>query len=210
MEIPSFLSPRCVTHEVNGEAQHFYPISVRRIFDLRVLSTRVAQSLQTLFFTNQDDVGKEQNKIVEGGADGAYQERFVASPIDPELAKERYQQKQKAISDLIDCLLSEESGFILVKLVMDSMRDVDWPKKPSQTDLANFVDNCSAEILMEMVQGVIAANKKLFAPLAKWVDQAKDTVKTAMRKDRPAATSDQPVNEPSKETAATGPSLSMP
>lgn len=206
MALPSFLSDQSVDHEVNGQTHKFYPVSTRTIFHLKRVGSQSARALQALFSGGNDDVSKEHDKTFEGGKDGAFQERHRVSAIDPVLAEKRYQQKQKAVNDLIETLLSEDAGFVLARLIMDSMREAGFPRKPTNAELGEFVDNVSADSMVEMCQGLIAANRRLFAPLEKWVATIKETLQKNLQGRRAAesASSSETEDEPYEETQTTG------
>lgn len=177
MSIPTFLSDRSVTLPVEGQDHKFYPVSVKTVFKLRTVGKTLGKALQALFAGGKEDSSQKSSEIAETAPGGAYQKNLSIDAISPELAELRYKQKQKAIEDLMDAILSEDSSFLLVDLVVDSMRDAGFPKNMSTSQKAEWLQNCSATAMVEMVIGVIEANKSLFSPLGKWGETAVSALK---------------------------------
>ncbi len=178
MSTPSFLSKTFFEADVDGRRVKFYPIGMRTAFRIRGMTAQLFQALQTLFATDRDDVTKARTKVVT--KEGDYKEDENVTALSPELAALRSGQKQDAIQKIVDSLLSEDSSFVLAELLIDSMRDEDFPRPPKTQDLAAFVSNVSANCMVEMVMGLVGANKQLFSPLAKWVKEAGGVLKARL------------------------------
>lgn len=192
MSIPTFLSDRSVTMPVEGVEHRFYPVSVKTIFRLKTVSKTIAKSIQALLSGGKEDTTQKSSEIAETAPGGAYQKNISIDAISPELAELRYKQKQKALEELVDTVLSEDSSFLLVDMIADSMRDAGFPKNMSTSQKAEWVGNCSATALVEMIIGVIEANKSLFSPLGKWGETAVSALKNKI--------SGQTTDEPSGAT----------
>lgn len=180
MSIPTFLSDRSATMPVDGQDHKFYPVSVKTIFKLKTVGKTIAKAVQALLSGGKEDTSQKSSEIAETAPGGAYQKNLSIDAISPELAEVRYKQKQRALEDLVDAILSEDSSFLLVDMIVDSMRDAGFPKNMSTSQKAEWLQNCSGTAMVEMVIGVIEANKSLFAPLGKWGETAVSALKNKM------------------------------
>lgn len=181
----SFLSPRFITHAVNGTEQNFYTVATRTAFRLRVIAGPLARSLAVLFRDRRSDgrtVLKQNGEVKEQVLDGP----------SPELTDLLIGKNEKAYESLIAALCDEPSKRVIAALVCDSMRDV-FPRNMSDKELDEFINDPALDIasLGEMLTGVVLANKDAFGPLAK---QIEDAVKGS--KLRLVARDEEPLPEP--------------
>lgn len=177
-----FLSPIPVDYEVDGKTYQFYPISTKVLFQLRGLAKPLARALGVLLTSSQNDYGKETVEVK--APDDGYQIRTSIQPITSDLAKARHEQRQMALDQLVDGLMSEGSSTMLALMVMDSMRDT-FARTPTPAQLAAFVNETPATVLVEMLMGVAAANKKLFDPLKARVTEMTATLRSTIAKTQP-------------------------
>lgn len=188
-----FVTPEPVEHEVAGQNRKFWPMSVNTIFKLQGLATPISKALAAFLTNSQNDTGQEQSKVES--AEGNRQERLTIQPITSELARVRFQQRQEAIELLTGGILNERTAKVLAEVVMNSMRE-DFPKGSS---VADFLEQTTAPVFMEMLSGVAKANKKLFDPLKVKADEIKATIRAGLGNLQPAT---QPA-APSSEAATT-------
>lgn len=182
-----FLSPRFEDHEVQGTLQKFYPISTRMLFQMRSAAKPIARAIAVLFGDTKNDVGSER-------VESEQHQRVTITAATAEVSKMRHDQRQAAIEMLIEGLMGEGSSHLLVALVADSMRE-SFPKELSVADREEFLKTVPADTLMEILQGVAKANKKLFDPLKERVANVSSTLKTALH--------DRFGKEPSKQSEET-------
>lgn len=168
MNLPSFLTKQPIEREIGGESVKFWPVSVRTAFTLRNTVASVSRALAVLFAENSNDVGSQTAKDYSGGKDGSLKDNTTVLAIEPELARQRHEQRQQAISELVDAFTSQESGQVLVRLVVDSCREA-WPqftkKVPQKDELDQIALQLDAVTMMELLKGFVAANGSLFDPL---------------------------------------------
>jgi hypothetical protein len=165
----SFLSPKYVTHKVQGQELHFYSASPKVLFELRTIAEPLVRALAVLLRDSSKDVGQKQT--TRKTKDGEVSE-IIVEPISPELVERLEKEKQAAFKDLLDVVTSQDSAMALGMLFLDALRD-DRPENYTRNDAKEFVQAMDLSVIKEMLEGVIKANKGHFAPLA-------DLLKAAM------------------------------
>lgn len=148
----------------------FYPATMDLILELRVMAKPLSALLASVFESRDNDTGSIQRHIPQAdGGESAIE--MISRPIEPELAKARFDQRQQAIQGFIDSVSSKESQAVVGRLLMDSLRDVfqDEEKKPSPEE---FFGKLDAETLVGFFTGVAKANKGMFGPLGDRVVEA--------------------------------------
>lgn len=158
--LPSIEHPVGVQEDGSPRMVRFYPISAQLASTLRAVVGPLAQALMILF-QNEDRDQAERIKQTP-----TEMERSVLA-IDPALAKERHDQRQKAASLVIEGLMSQQSLGSLAEVIMDSLRD-DYPvgKPRTPEDVKKFLRETPLPLMTPLVIGVAKANAGLFGPFA--------------------------------------------
>lgn len=168
-----YLSQSFVEHTVNERVLHFYPIRLYETFRLRTVAKPLVRALTQLF---------------GGGSDKSTQSHYEYDPKDTrpvkdqmplvsdttimapsvELARYRDEERAKAAELIADTLLTESNADILVRLFMDSLREVyEAPIKQDQVETVR--KSLDAVSFGEMLVGLGKANQKALGPFAKQV-----------------------------------------
>lgn len=164
-KVKGFLSPKNIEHEVQGELQNFYPLSTKVLFRLRGLTGPLAGAISTLFEDGEKDQGQVHREFSASDGEGGGAETQIL-PITPELAQMRTSSRERAVRALIDAITDTKNKIIIGLIVCDSMRDV-FPRGMTDDDVCEFVDDdeLTMDVVVEMVTGVVKANKRVFGPL---------------------------------------------
>ncbi len=148
------------TEPVSFKGLNYWPVSMRTFFRLKGLALPLFKALAVVMADNSNDTGSKQIQQQDTTV-------LEVSPIEPGLAKERHSQKQQALGDLAQALFTEESGYILVLVIMDCLRD-EFPKfKGTKKEAMTLLEkrDFSAGFAVQALQGVAQANKGLLDPL---------------------------------------------
>lgn len=184
----TFLKPKGVEHEVEGpegpEKLMFYPISMSSLFTLRVIANPVARAFAALFQNEDNDVGITDRTKGDGKLKGEFVTEKIIEPVTLELAKFRLQQKQIAMEEAVQVLFDPENSRVIMRLIMDSLRD-NFDRKMNE-DQKNAVaeelfDTIDGGHFRELLTGLFKGNKKVFGPLADMVAQSKEMFQKKMR-----------------------------
>lgn len=159
------LSPSSVTEEINGRKWTFFMCSVATCARLAPVLSRLAGHVSTLLTPNNKDQGGTEETYVEGGTTVSKTEYH---PINPDLARLRTAQREKAVQGAISELLDGKNCAAIGRLLMDSLRD-DFPRSETRTDeqCAHFVESMDAPILVQFLRGLMRANGRMFGDLGK-------------------------------------------
>jgi len=193
MSNQSWLKPKYVESEVNGEKLRFFPISMRLLFRLRDIGKSLAKAIASIFNRDEDHVGSTTRNVTEG--EQVMQVTEIEA-ISPELAELREKKRVEAITDVVDTLTDPQSGDVVAEIIMDSLRE-NFDRNPSPQQIEEFRNALDAESLVQLMAGVGAANKKLFDPLLKKVPELGAVVEGRFGNKEAEKT-------PSSETVSTG------
>lgn len=140
----------------------FWPLSLGMIARSSGMMKPIFQAIGLLTASASTDIGREIVHV--DGKEQGTQQRTTLQAITPELASKRAEQREKAISMLTDAFLTEAGLRTLASLVMDSAREAFPTRGKSPNEVAAFTSEVSLESMIELMQGVAAANSKIFAP----------------------------------------------
>lgn len=155
-------------HKVGDKELRFRPVSVGAAFKLREFQGVISSGLAILFTDTSTDVSKKtadrgvHSSDVPGGLD--YENETEVGAISPELAAQRFTQKQGAINEFLRTITKDEAKNSLGELILDSLR-AHWGEvaKPSCDE---FMREIELPMLVAMLIGVAKANKGVFGPFA--------------------------------------------
>lgn len=160
----AFLKPKAVEMTIqteNGEEQKkFYPLSINAYLKLKTLAKPITLGLTQLFATDEKDnekLIKDFNNIKEGLTSS--ETHIHAAPL--ETLKFRASERERAIGALVESLFEDSNINAIVGLIVDSMRDDFRGMK-----LEDVRAQLTIPTMVEMLKGVVAANKNAFGPLA--------------------------------------------
>lgn len=160
----AFLSPKCVEHEVNEETLKFYPASLQTAFLVKDILRPLVSGIAQLLTDTTGDRGHTSTR------QGDF-EQIVVNPSNVELSQWRAREKEKAILDFLDAFTEKKTTAVLCRIIMDSLRD-DYPRRFEQKDVDNFRDSLDAETFVQLMVGVVKANKGIFGPFAETLKSA--------------------------------------
>jgi hypothetical protein len=158
------LGDKGVVREINGKDWKFYPVSVGKLFALRSTISDIVGAFATLFGKDDGDTSQEHEKIIQGEGGGTITRTSVGA-ISPELAKLRTQQREAGARSAVEALMSDKNKLAIARLLADSLRD-DFERDAPDEEVTAFFDELDISDLYEMVMGFVAANTKVFGPLA--------------------------------------------
>jgi len=206
----TFLSPTFVEHEVQGTKLHFYPISVKFIFELKTLGKPIAQALATLFSDKENDTGTTI-KNVEDSKKGLKENETVIVPVSVEIAVLRDQQKQGAFEALFEALSEQDNAMLLGRMLMDSLReDFNDTEREDRNLALDFIKDMDFAVLRDMITGLVKSNAKVLGPLEDIVAQFSKAFLSGLPKkddETPVVTL---VPKEKAEPETTGPTLQTP
>jgi len=161
----TFLTPTFITHKVAEQELHFYPISVKFVFELKMLGKPMAQALAVLFTNKDSDTGATTQSI-ENSKAGVKEIKTIVEPITVEIAVYRSNQKQEAFEALFDALTNQDNGMLLGRMLMDSLREMFDDKEREDRNRALELVKCmDLTTLRDMITGLVKANAKVLGPL---------------------------------------------
>lgn len=173
-----FTKSEPIVQDVQGVPQNFYPISVKTLMQLRGVAKPLGRALAVLFGGTDDSVSKREIEEKTNNTTGIYERRTSVDAISADLAKQRVQQREAAVAELIDGAMNDASCRLLAMVIVDSMRDV-FPKKPaSPAGYDEILEDISGEELIDILKGIGAANRKLFGPLMERAGQVGAALKS--------------------------------
>lgn len=172
----AFLTPKGTTHKVNECDLVFYPVSISTAFNLKRIAKPLASAFAVLFSDNSGDRG--HTSMTSKGDDGEDIEQITVNPMSVELANLRAAQKEKAILDFIEAFTEKASTDVIIRVIMDSLRD-EFQRKQEQADVDEFKENLDTDTTMQLLHGVAKANKGVFGP---FVGKVEALIQTATAK----------------------------
>lgn len=156
--------PKFVESEVGSEQKKFYPVSMKAFFQMRAFATPIAKAISTLLGSNENDQAVKQHEKIRGED---VDKTFETQAILADLARLRSDEKERALEQVCSALMDEKTGWVVVALIQDSMREdfktTDNPEKAAKEYIKN--PSFTVECCLEMLKGVAQANKKLVGPL---------------------------------------------
>lgn len=197
----TFLSPTFETHEVQGQKLNFYPISVKIIFEMKMLALPLAKALAVLFQKTDSDTGAV-TETTENAKAGTKESRTVMEGLTIEMASLRDSQREDAIKTLLEAITEPNNAMLFGRLFLDSLRDMFTEEQRNNRDIAlEFVKDMNLATFKEMLVGLMKANTKVLGPLESMVTQLGSTVLSGLKKDEeqgPAVTLE-PANQEEKK-----------
>lgn len=178
-DFPSFLSP--TFHEIDFGAPiggiRFYPASPGPLLEMRSLLQHVAPLLSIIMNPGHTsmDAESEEEVMRESGENGGFRRVLKNRAADVEVLRMRLDEHERATEKLLK-LADVSTLRIIAKLVMNSMRDMNYPRergRPNDTDADAFLETVDIVTLAKMLGGVREANKDLFLPLERRFAEAR-------------------------------------
>lgn len=169
----SFLDRPCIEHRVGTQTLKFYPASLRVTFELRNRAKVIGQALAVLFDSDDHDYGTISRSFTDGS-------EITVQPKTPEIINSRLANRQKAIGDIIDSLMSEDGKDAIGRLIMDSLHQLFPADDQTNPPPIEFFNNLKLPDLVEFLTGVAKANKGMFGPLGERVGTLLNKVTAAV------------------------------
>lgn len=186
----SFLSPTFIEREINGSMVKFHPVRVITVGKLRGFLKPLFRGISAINAAGSTDIAKESVETAD--KEGFRQIRTELKAVTPEIAKLRSEQREKAIDDLIDALLQDQSMRCMAMLILDSLR-----MPSTEKDAKELIDETDLETMFELVKGVAAANKEVFGPLTERVETMVSALNRAAMKRVPDDAEESAEEQPS-------------
>lgn len=182
----SYLDPKSIEFEINGEIKKFYPTSLKAALRLRAVAkafmTAILAFIQQMNDWNGAQIVESQEETPEGGK--FKKTESITPGRHHEVVKLRAEQQERAVQTSIDSLVDAASTGVVAELIVDSMRD-DFPEE--RKDDKKFraackkIEEVDIKILSQLLQGVALANKDLFDPLVRAApERLRDAVRGAV------------------------------
>lgn len=165
------------TVEIGGAEFHFYPVRMRRLLtgDIKAILLPIYEAVQVLFRSTKYD----QEIIEEASPDGVIARQI--KPPSESMVQMRSRQRQEAIQAAMDIIFKSETRYDISLLILDSLRDENDGKRPTQEEAAQFVDSDWMDLptFFEFFKGFLGANTAIFGDLGNLVGER---VKSAISK----------------------------
>jgi len=178
-----FCSSEPVSFPILGEVHQFYPVSFKMLGRLRSIGKPLVTSIAAFFSKRNTDVATKSQNIVND--DGSAMTTIENDAIPTDLAKLRSDQLRAELSSLCEELLSDTNRRILCEMIIDSLRDAyprDVPAQQRLKDLEKMDSEIDLAFIIDAIQGIFAANKKIFSPLMSQLPKgAVDAAKRAFK-----------------------------
>ncbi len=177
----SFMAPSCVTHKVECVDYKFFAINTELLFKLKEGAGDVFKALAVLFDDNRNDTGSIQRSTSSEEADGkAHANEIIAEPISEAVARMRYEQKQKAITDLLNTF-GDSNKVLFGEIIMASLLETFPPDADDNPPPLEFIQTLPLNALPGLVMGVVKANKGVLGPLAEQIVPMFDAIQNQMK-----------------------------
>lgn len=158
-----FRVDRGVEREVGGQTVRFYMLPATALLQFRSFAPALAKAIATLFQSKDNDTGSSRKEAVD--ASGFRTTSFEAHAIDPDVLAARTKESSEAWVHIVQTITDKETLHAVIRLALQSMRDDfdsgDIQKTSTIEEIAGQLD---LDVLVEMLQGTFAANRKLFDP----------------------------------------------
>lgn len=158
-----FGSSEPVSYAVAGEPHNFYPLSTRALTKLRGIARPVIQAYMSLVTGMDDLITKKVEE--QRGADDSIRRVTELGAVSTELFKERLSSRQSQVSVIVETILSDPSARILAEIITLSMRDDFEKKTRTSAELDEILDNIPANALVDILKGIMEANRGWLGPL---------------------------------------------
>ena len=193
---PSWLTPRTITHQVNGEYVEFKAVSVKTFTSLENLFSAMTSSIMQLRRTPQLDAGLSQETNRAG------ETTFMQLPAKIELVQHHDDQRSMAVDRLVKILSTEKLK--IAGILLESMS--------VSMDPNAFLQQCDADTFAQCMEGFFKANEAIFRPfvrvelLTKWLrgEAIDGSTETVTEIERSLAELTQAVKEASPQRSVPG------
>lgn len=182
----TFLTPTFIEHEVQGQKLHFYPISVKFIFELKALGKPLAKALSTIFSNSENATANDTGattQVVENTREGFKETKTVMDPIGVDIAILRDSQKREAFEEAFEAFSNQDNGMLIGRMLMDSLRDhFSDEERKDRNEALKFIQSLNFLSLRDVLMGFIKANAKVLGPLEDMAAQFSQVVMSSLPK----------------------------
>lgn len=118
--------------------------------------------------THDAEIGGKALRFYPMSAQVLFRLRAVAGPaakvIDALVSGQGYDERQKAIADLLDAI--GQNGQLAATLILDALHDEDWVARPVTVQAASALfEKLDGPTLVAMLMACVEVNKAAFGPL---------------------------------------------
>ncbi len=211
----TFRDKRSIKHSVNGQEFRFYPNRMALLTQARDLAEPIAKAINLLFVDQTRDSKSNVKRTHEGEF---FLEDITTEGLSIDMAKHRIDERNQAISTIMNTLADERSLLLLGKLFMDSLRD-DFPYKKSRhaSEVEEFLygeedgdddayEGLDTPVLIELFKGWMKANVLTFGEAGEslvGLVKAKIEEVTVSNSEKPDSTSGKSSKTPSSPQSDT-------
>lgn len=156
-----FLTRHNVIHVVQGQEMKFHALTYGMVMRLRTVAKPLMKAFSVLFADKRNDTGQEST--TSETREGDKQNRVSIASANPDVIKLRTDERTHAIEQLLDGALGGESSHVLIDILCNALPD-DLPQNFTKSQKSEFAEELPMETLVEMIEGVLKANEKLWAP----------------------------------------------
>lgn len=195
-------------HSVCGQTFRFFPNRVGLLHELAEVSKPIAKALAVLFSDKAGDISSRDKTVSQ---EGTIMREFSNEGINPELARLRGEERDKAVEALLDACTDPRNRILVGSLLMDSLRDeFPYSRARSPKEIEEFMngdgegyEGLDTVAFAAMITGWVRANAKVFGAageqVAAAVGQRLGGLKNASRSETPEQTSGSDSKTPSSE-----------
>jgi hypothetical protein len=197
----SMFKAKSVFSKVGDQDVEFFSLSFPTLFAMKSAVGPIAKVLSNLFRGARQDVGRFQEDSKDpktGGPVRVVQEQ----PISVEMAKLRYEQSQKTMTEAVEAIFADQNRLLIGRILMDSLRS-SQPRRPSVEQIENFLADLDLGMVVELIQGVVKANAEVFGPLGSgWAAKAEALLRAQASSASPTSSAAPATNSESSAQAA--------
>lgn len=174
-----FLASKAVEHTVEladgARKLKFLPARMRELKQLKALAGRISGAIALAFAPV--DYERRSVRDFEGGKESVFE------PAHSDEIEAAVSRRAGAFSDLADIVLSDEGHESLATLILGSLRE---QKEFAGLSATELVDECPADVFVDLLIGFFKANRKILDPLAKTVGDLAGRLKAQLEERLPA------------------------
>ena len=159
-----------VEQEVNGETVRFYEMTVPTALKLKNTGRSIGRAIALFYNMRKDTTGTRVRDIND--SEGGTISEFETQPVSAEIYKERAEQTDKALDQLMDAITFPPNKEALCRAIAESMRDVQTEHNLTPADLAKQIEEAGVSAMLPMLKGLLAANVSRFGDAGKQISQA--------------------------------------
>lgn len=154
----NWLSSKGVTRdiEVGDETWKisFYPVTVRKLLYLKDILKEAVKAMSAFQNRSVSDDFKITRQKLPDGTDCS-----ITEPIASTVVAKRQESQDSAVDSLVEIAMSDQNVGYIVEILWACMRDENFDQ--FRDDPMSWADEVEAPVMIQLIKGFLAANKKI-------------------------------------------------